>query len=333
MARGVVPTPTGVSLQSPYVSAIILATTFALALIAFWRAESVPLRRKARGLPRADPRRVAQHDQFNLCMLPVLVAWDATVIAGQCDAFDFTLFFLLYLLADLCWIWLCPQAVPQPALVLTHHVGVLALLSHPIRWAEHATFTAWVGIVEVNTVILVARRYYASFLLQSGSSAAGSALRSVVRQSLSVLYWTSFIIIRFGVHPYVVWLSMQMDVPLLERVLLVGLLSSLVVFSVVLLVKQLFGIWDGDARSRRAQEPLPQFELFLKPTDRAAPGVLEFPLAWGLSRSEPDKIPVAAALPGEPAALPHLQPSPAQRGDFIQNLMNFVLKMMNFVLK
>jgi hypothetical protein len=266
-------------LHSEAVTLVIFVVACIFACLGFWRGHAVPLYRKARGLPRADPRRVSQHDVFNLCLLPLLVACDVAVLAGAFDAWCFTFLFLIYLLADLVWIWICPEAVPQPALVLTHHVGVLALLSHPLRWPEHAHFTACVAIVEVNTVILVGRRHFAAFLLQpavapGSSNSAASLARSVSRQSLSVLYWSSFFVIRFCIHPYMVVLSIYLPVPLVERLLLVGLLSLLCLFSVVLLVKQVCGLWDAGGgshggshggRERRmiTKEPLPQYELFL----------------------------------------------------------------------
>ncbi len=283
------------SLRSQAVSAIVLAVGAVGGVLGFWHGRTVPLRRQERGLPRADPVRVAQHDTFNLCLLPLLVLCDAACLAGAFDPSLFTALFLVYVLLDLAWIWARPEAVPQPALVLTHHVGVLALLSHPLRWPEHAHFTATVAIVEINTVILVGRRHFASYLLQlQPGRGTGQIVRSIVRQSLSVFYWISFFIIRFGVHPYMVWVSLEMDdVPLLEKVLLVSLLSMLCVFSAVLLVKQIYGQWDA---RRQHPEPLPQYELFLDPERpkakaastsaeadpcrRAAPGVLEFPWTW-----------------------------------------------------
>ena len=225
-------------------------------------------------------------------------------------------FFLVYVLLDLVWIWSRPEAVPQPALVLTHHVGVLVLLSHPLRWPEHAHFTATVAIVEINTVILVGRRHFAAYLLQlQPGGGAGSVVRSIVRQSLSVLYWVSFFVIRFGVHPYMVRVSLAMDdVPLLEKALLVSLLSLLCVFSAVLLVKQIYGQWDA---RRQHPEPLPQYELFLDserlkataapstcvdadPCRRAAPGVLEFPWTWRRQWLGSANVPVGAVKRSDP---------------------------------
>jgi hypothetical protein len=179
------------------------------------------------------------HDTFNLCLLPVLVAVDSAVLLGLFDPSAFTWLFTAYTVADLLWIWVRPQAVPQPALVLTHHVGVLALLSHPLRWPEHAIFSACVAIVEVNTVILVARRHFAGFLiLDEPGTSLGALARSTARQGLSALYWSSFLSIRFGVHPYMVHVALTMAAPLAERLLVGGLLALLCVFSLVLLSKQ-----------------------------------------------------------------------------------------------
>lgn len=305
-----------VSLRSQTMSAVVLAVGVVLAVFGFWHGRTVPLRRQERGLPRADPVRVAQHDTFNLCLLPLLVLCDAACLAGAFDPRIFTAFFLVYVLLDLVWIWSRPEAVPQPALVLTHHVGVLVLLSHPLRWPEHAHFTATVAIVEINTVILVGRRHFAAYLLQlQPGGGAGSVVRSIVRQSLSVLYWVSFFVIRFGVHPYMVRVSLAMDdVPLLEKALLVSLLSLLCVFSAVLLVKQIYGQWDA---RRQHPEPLPQYELFLDserlkataapstcvdadPCRRAAPGVLEFPWTWRRQWLGSANVPVGAVKRSDP---------------------------------
>ena len=179
------------------------------------RGKAVPAARKVNGLPSVDPKRLKQHDVFNLVVLPILMVLNLGVWLSLVDAYVYTILFSCYMASDAVYIWTYPEAVPQPSLVLAHHSFVLALLSHPLRIPANAIFTAvrtllnlrafaatflhmglvlaaaatWrvirgtccvfqnVAVVEVNTIILVGRRHFARWLGED--TACRKAFRSV----------------------------------------------------------------------------------------------------------------------------------------------------------
>lgn len=111
--------------------------------VAGWdRGKKVPAARKASGLPSVDMVRLEQHDVFNLVVLPILMVLNLGVWLDMVDAYLYTVLFAGYIAADALYIWACPEAVPQPSLVLAHHSFVLALVSHPLRIPANAAFTA-----------------------------------------------------------------------------------------------------------------------------------------------------------------------------------------------
>ena len=170
---------------------------------------------------------------------------------------------------DAVYIWAHPEAVPQPSLVLAHHAFVMALLSHPLRIPANAIFTANVACVEINTIILVGRRHFATWLGED------TPCRNAFRLVTDAVYWTTYFGIRFGIHPWMVQVAWyRVPEPICERLLIVsppllspphsrcdsaragaltvllrvcprqvGLLVGLVIFNTVLLVKQMRGAW------------------------------------------------------------------------------------------
>ena len=201
---------------------------------------AAPLARKKKGLPSVDPVRLVQHDVFNLIALPILMVLNVGVFLDMVDAYLYTVLFSIYMASDAVYIWRYPEAVPQPSLVLAHHSFVLALLSHPLRIPANAMFTANVAVVEVNTIILVGRRHFAKWLAQD------TTFIKAVRACNEVVYWTTYFGIRFGIHPWMVFVAWEtVPDPFFERMLIVGLLIGLVVFNTILLVKQMRGAWDS----------------------------------------------------------------------------------------
>ena len=224
-------------------AAVVTMVVSAAGSRAGWlHGKAVPATRKAHGLPSVDPVRLVQHDVFNLIALPILMALNFGVWLGLVDAYVYTVLFSCYMAADAVYIWRYPEAVPQPSLVLAHHSFVLALLSHPLRIPANAMFTANVAVVEVNTIILVGRRHFASWLSQD------TTCRKAFRAFNEVVYWTTYFGIRFGIHPWMVLVAWKtVPDPFFERILIVGLLIGLVGFNTVLLVKQMRGAWDQPA--------------------------------------------------------------------------------------
>ena len=232
------------SLYSNTAPVLTLALSFTGAVLGWRRGKAVPAARKAKGLPSVDPVRLVRHDVFNLATLPLLMLLNYAVFADATDPYLYTVLFSVYMAADAVYIWCYPAAVPQPSLVLAHHSFVMALLSHPLRIPANAIFTANVTVVEVNTIILVARRHCASWL--AGETAGRRALRAFNEAVFSLTYFG----IRFGVHPWMVLVALRtVKEPFCERLLIVGLLVGLVIFNTILLVKQIRGAWDPRRRN------------------------------------------------------------------------------------
>ena len=118
---------------------------------------------------------------------------------------------------DAVYIWAHPEAVPQPSLVLAHHAFVMALLSHPLRIPANAIFTANVACVEINTIILVGRRHFATWLGED------TPCRNAFRLVTDAVYWTTYFGIRFGIHPWMVHVAWyRVPEPICERLLIVS---------------------------------------------------------------------------------------------------------------
>lgn len=71
--------------------------------------------------------------------------------------------FIVYIAADLLWIWMEPETLPSLHwVIMSHHVITLLLLTFPYRHPDFAHFTCWDGITEINTFFLIARRHIKS---------------------------------------------------------------------------------------------------------------------------------------------------------------------------
>eukprot|EP00951_Prasinocladus_malaysianus_P007508 scaffold54076_cov44-Prasinocladus_malaysianus.AAC.1 len=112
---------------------------------------------------RKQPRLISAnslvHDRFNLYSLPVLGLMAFLGIVGALDGMITTLFLTMYIVLDLAWIILVPDAVPAlPGVIIFHHLVTLVLLAYPIRYSHFAIYSNWDGLVEINTFFLIARR-------------------------------------------------------------------------------------------------------------------------------------------------------------------------------
>ena len=93
--------------------------------------------------------------------------------------------FALYVLVDMVWLIVQPEAVPSlPNVILIHHVVTMILLYFPIRYNELAIYTCWDGLCEINTFFLIARRQFKQ-----------------VAHIMEVLYWVTFVLSRSILYP------------------------------------------------------------------------------------------------------------------------------------
>jgi hypothetical protein len=91
-----------------------------------------------------------------------------------------------YIFGDFVWVAVQPEAVPSlPSVILFHHAVAFVLLLFPLRHPQLGTYTCWDGLVEINTLFLIARRQ-----LRTG------------RQLFGWLYWATFFPLRMAMYPY-----------------------------------------------------------------------------------------------------------------------------------
>lgn len=118
--------------------------------------------------PVRDNREQFVHDVANLVLLPVLLGANFVALQDErtLQTSMLTLScFVLYFLADVCWIALHPASVPQQRVVITHH-ALLSLLILRVLLGEHRGNSQeqrrislhWMLAGEVSTWFLVARR-------------------------------------------------------------------------------------------------------------------------------------------------------------------------------
>ncbi|KAI7844909.1 hypothetical protein COHA_001557 [Chlorella ohadii] len=130
------------------------------------------------------------HDQVNLALIPLIGALTIAGLVGAIDPAVTTYAFLAYAALDSVWLILQPDAVPSlPFVILFHHAVTAVLLCVPLAHPHLHWYTCVDGIVELNTMFLIARR-------QLPWRAA--------RKMCSWLYWGTFIPMRCILYPVMV---------------------------------------------------------------------------------------------------------------------------------
>ncbi|KAL4438481.1 hypothetical protein ABPG77_000129 [Micractinium sp. CCAP 211/92] len=125
------------------------------------------------------------HDQVNLLLLPILGGLTIAGLTGHVAAELVTHLFLGYVLLDMAWVLVIPDAVPSlPGVILLHHFVTACLLCIPLRYPHLHRYTCIDGLVELNTFFLIARRQW-----------------KPLRKFFSLAYWGSFVPMRLVVYP------------------------------------------------------------------------------------------------------------------------------------
>ena len=114
----------------------------ALCVLGWRHGQGCRFARKRAGLPGVDPLKMRRHDAFNLLALALLVAMNIPMAGSFFGLLPrsslpvsgalFIQLFFGYVTLDLLWVWAEPEAVPQPAVVLVHHVVTLLLTRVPL---------------------------------------------------------------------------------------------------------------------------------------------------------------------------------------------------------
>lgn len=131
------------------------------------------------------------HDAFNLISLPLICSVNGLYIILGGDALLWLQFslFSLYLLADSIWVVIRPQSVASPSTIIFHHV--VCIIGWIVPHVCDPSLSKWTSIgivVEINTFLMIARRYYGRTIF------------------LQVLFYTSWVLLRLILFPTVLYL-------------------------------------------------------------------------------------------------------------------------------
>ncbi|PSC73950.1 GTP-binding chloroplastic [Micractinium conductrix] len=130
-------------------------------------------------------REVIMHDRANLLALPVIGTLVLAGLFGWCDTMLVTKAFILYIAVDFFWVLLEPKAVPsKPRIILWHHFITFLLLQLPLRHPQLGLYTCMDGLVEWNTLLLIARRQFPRWY-----------------RPLNAVYWVTFYPVRVVLFP------------------------------------------------------------------------------------------------------------------------------------
>ena len=131
-------------------------------------------------------RDLQDHDLYNIMILPYIIVTNIASLGQWIEYQTYQNAFMLYILIDTLYIWLLPSCVPNSKSVLGHHGLVMILLTHQYRWNEYLYMTPLISIVEVNTLLLITKRY---LNIQNNTWIDNS-------------YGISFVMIRGCLHPF-----------------------------------------------------------------------------------------------------------------------------------
>jgi len=139
-------------------------------------------------------RRAADiHDRFNIAAITPLVSLTVAAFARPCRSTDVTLSYstFTYILVDIVYHLLVPRIQPsffRFSTIMAHHLVTAWLLLHPILHPEHAHFTKYCTIVEINTLFLTMNKFLKWKLMQFGFYSTWVGMR---------LVWYPYLIKRF----------------------------------------------------------------------------------------------------------------------------------------
>lgn len=102
------------------------------------------------------------HDVFNLASLPFIIALTFAALLSTPWNYPLAIAMTSYIIADGIWIALQPGAVGSPSTLIGHHVVTVLLLACPLSYAPLLRMVSWMTVVEVNTLLLILKRWLRS---------------------------------------------------------------------------------------------------------------------------------------------------------------------------
>jgi hypothetical protein len=182
------------------------------------------------------------HDRVNLICLPILAAMSAAGLLGLYSPEKVTNMFVMYIVADFCWLYFEPEAIPSlHGVIYFHHFITLLLLLFPLVHKEFSSFTCLDGLTELNTFFMIARRCWSS-----------------QRLLMHRMYWITYVPLRLILYPALLprfWFVLE-GFPMWERVGVVTCQFLLCLFNLAMLWASLVRRTQPAASAKRRGEVL-----------------------------------------------------------------------------
>jgi len=163
-----------------------------------------------------------RHDYFNLLVLPLVVYttllnYDFRPLL-ELQSLQITwvgeYFWLnwlttnLYFISDLLWVAIVPICVKSPGLIIKHHITAILYLTGPIFFPAYNWFIGCALSVEVNTWFLILRRV----VYKQGGNDKSKKLSPIITETVSILFYVTWVLIRCIVYPWVLMIFLQLAV-------------------------------------------------------------------------------------------------------------------------
>ncbi|KAI8105552.1 hypothetical protein M9434_000137 [Picochlorum sp. BPE23] len=185
------------------------------------------------------------HDVVNLWLIPIVGVLTVLGLLDVVNPVRVTEVFVVYVIIDVVWLLVQPDAVPSlPNVILLHHAVTIVLLLFPIWYNDLAIYTCWDGLCEINTFFLIARRQFKPY-----------------RNILGIMYWATFIPMRTILYPIMLvefYYRMQ-EHEFWKLLVVCGCQAVLIVFNFVLLwmgaSKSLKRKWKEEADKKKSSDP------------------------------------------------------------------------------
>lgn len=151
------------------------------------------------------------HDLFNfIILIPLnlfnLMNWkfkNGIIIFDNTYFSKFRICCYLYFFIDTIWIWFFPKCVRSPRLLYFHHVLAFAAI-YGLKNIEFQKFTSLSLLVEINTWFLITRRLFNNdYFIRYNKYNNIGIIYNIQIKITSIGFYTSWIITRLGIMPYV----------------------------------------------------------------------------------------------------------------------------------
>jgi hypothetical protein len=133
-----------------------------------------------------------RHDTFNLITLPICVISNILYIYNMDDpgwTHDAQFWtFLIYIVVDLLFIFAKPRCVGSPNFIMVHHVVSTVTWFTQLVDPMYVYLTSLALLVEINTVLKIAKRYWDNVIMDVFFYMTWFALRCVM---YPILFWMS----------------------------------------------------------------------------------------------------------------------------------------------